>query len=157
MVMAERKAQAVSDWPIPKTVRDVQCFLGFANFYHRFIDHFSQTVAPITKLLRKKEPFVWSPEADKAFSTLKEAFSTAPVLTHPDTERPFVVEADASDVAIGAVLSQCSKDTGQLHPVAYMSRKLNKAELNYVITEKELLAIRDAFKEWRHYLLGAKL
>ncbi|KAJ1199736.1 hypothetical protein NDU88_003569 [Pleurodeles waltl] len=95
---------------------------------YRFIDHFLQTVAPITKLLRKKEPFVWSPEADKASSTLKEAFSTAPVLTHPDTERPFIVEADALDVAIGAVLLQRNKDTGQLHPVAYMSRKLNEAE-----------------------------
>ncbi|KAJ1181612.1 hypothetical protein NDU88_006817 [Pleurodeles waltl] len=156
MVMAEKKVKAVSDWPTPKTVRDVQCFLGFAIFYRRFIKHFSQTVAPITKLLRKKEKFVWSPEADQAFSTLKEAFSTAPVLTHPDVDRPFIVEADASDVAIGAVLSQRSKDTGQLHPVVYMSRRLNKAEQNYGIAEKELLAIRDAFKEWRHHLLGAK-
>ncbi|KAJ1116408.1 hypothetical protein NDU88_004620 [Pleurodeles waltl] len=106
MVMAEKKVKAVSEWPIPKSVCDVQCFLGFANFYRRFINHFSQTVAPITKLLRKKEKFVWSPEADQAFSTLKEAFSTAPVLTHPDADRPFIVEADASDVAIGAVLSQ---------------------------------------------------
>ncbi|KAJ1116407.1 hypothetical protein NDU88_004619 [Pleurodeles waltl] len=106
MVMAEKKVKAVSEWPIPKSVCDVQCFLGFANFYRRFINHFSQTVAPITKLLRKKEKFVWSPEADQAFSTLKEAFSTAPVLTHPDADRPFMVEADASDVAIGAVLSQ---------------------------------------------------
>ncbi|KAJ1139669.1 hypothetical protein NDU88_006036 [Pleurodeles waltl] len=156
MVMAEKKVKAVSDWPTPKTVRDVQCFLGFANFYQRFINHFSQTVAPITKLLRKKEKFVWSPEADQAFSTLKEAFSTAPVLTHPDANQPFIVEADASDVAIGAVLSQRNKDTGQLHPVAYMSQKLNEAEQNYVIAEKELLAIRDAFKEWRHHLLGPK-
>ncbi|KAJ1171231.1 hypothetical protein NDU88_003101 [Pleurodeles waltl] len=152
MVMAEKKA--VSDWPTPKTVRDVQCFLGFANFYRRFINHFS--VAPITKLLRKKEKCVWSPEADRAFSTLKEAFSTAPVLTHPDVDCPLIVEADASDVAIGAVLSQRNKDTGQLHPVAYMSRKLNEGEQNYVIAEKEPLAIRDAFKEWRHHLLGAK-
>ncbi|KAJ1208422.1 hypothetical protein NDU88_003808 [Pleurodeles waltl] len=156
MVMAEKKVKAVSDWPTPKTVRDVQCFLGFANFYRRFINHFSQTVAPITKLLRKKEKFVWSPEADQAFSTLKEAFSTAPVLTHPDANQPFILEADASDIAIGAVLSQRNKDTGQLHPVAYMSRKLNEAEQNYVIAEKELLAIRDAFKEWIHHLLGAK-
>ncbi|KAJ1208721.1 hypothetical protein NDU88_004104 [Pleurodeles waltl] len=156
MVMAEKKVKAVSDWPTPKTVRDVQCFLGFAHFYRRFINHFSQTVAPITKLLRKKEKFVWSPEADQAFSTLKEAFSTALVLTHPDANQPFIVEADASDVAIGAVLSQRNKDTGQLHPVAYMSRKLNEAEQNYVIAEKELLAIRVTFKEWRHHLLGAK-
>ncbi|KAJ1105074.1 hypothetical protein NDU88_002482 [Pleurodeles waltl] len=78
------------------------------------------------------------------------------VLTHPDANQPFIVEADASDVAIGAVLSQRNKDTGQLHPVAYISRKLNKTKQNYVIAEKELLAIRDAFKEWRHHLLGAK-
>ncbi|KAJ1182068.1 hypothetical protein NDU88_007263 [Pleurodeles waltl] len=156
MVMAEKKVKAVSDWPTPKTVCDVQCFLGFANFYRRFINHFSQTAAPITKLLRKKEKCVWSPEADQAFSTLKKAFSTAPLLIHPDANRPFIVEADASDVAIGAVLSQRNKDTGQLHPVAYMSRKLNEAKQNYVIAEKELLAICDTFKEWRHHLLGAK-
>ncbi|KAJ1207519.1 hypothetical protein NDU88_002910 [Pleurodeles waltl] len=113
-------------------------------------------VAPITKLLRKKEKFVWSAEAEQTFSTLKEAFSTATVLTHPDVDRLFIVEADASDVAIGAVLSQRSKDTGQLHPVAYMSRKLKEAEQNYVFAEKELLAICDSFKEWRHHLLGAK-
>ncbi|KAJ1218189.1 hypothetical protein NDU88_005772 [Pleurodeles waltl] len=146
MVMAEKKVKAVSDWPTPKTVCDVQCFLGFANFYRRFINHFSQAVAPITELLRKKEKFVWSPEADQAFSTFKEAFSTAPVLTHPDANRPFIVEADSSDVAKGAVLSQRNKDTGQLHPVAYMSRKLNEAEHNFVIAEKELLVICDAFK-----------
>ncbi|KAJ1113094.1 hypothetical protein NDU88_001351 [Pleurodeles waltl] len=81
---------------------------------------------------------------------------TPQVLTHPDANRPFIVETDASDVAIEAVLSQLNKDTGQLHPVAYMSRKLNEGEQNYVIAEKELLAIRDAFKEWRHHLLGAK-
>ncbi|KAJ1089183.1 hypothetical protein NDU88_002334 [Pleurodeles waltl] len=85
-------------------------------------------------------------EADQAFSTLKEAFSTAPVLTHPDVDRLFIVEDDASDVAIGAVLSQRSKDTGQLYPVAYMSRKLNEAEQKYVIAEKELLAIREPLK-----------
>ncbi|KAJ1204129.1 hypothetical protein NDU88_007910 [Pleurodeles waltl] len=95
-------------------------------------------------------------KADKAFLTLKKAFSTAPILAHPDTEHPFIVEADASDIAIRAVLSQLNKETGQLHPVAYMLRKLNEAEQNYVIAEKELLAIRDAFKEWRHYILGAK-
>ncbi|KAJ1163015.1 hypothetical protein NDU88_003478 [Pleurodeles waltl] len=156
MVKAEKKVKAVSEWPIPKTVCDVQCFLGFANFYQRFINHFSQTVAPITMLLSKKEKFVWSPEADQAFSTLKKAFSTTQVLTHPDANRPFIMEADASDVAIGAVLSQRNKDTGQLYPVAYLSRKLNEAEQNYVIAEKELLAICDAFKEWRHHLLGAK-
>ncbi|KAJ1122257.1 hypothetical protein NDU88_000755 [Pleurodeles waltl] len=71
-------------------------------------------------------------------------------------DRPFIVEADASDVAIGAILSQQSQDTGELHPVAYMSQKLNEAEQNNVIAEKELLAFRAAFKEWTHHFLGAK-
>lgn len=154
--MAERKIKAVKEWPVPQSVKDVQSFIGFANFYRRFIDGFSGVVAPITQLLRKSKEFVWSPEANKAFEALKSAFGKAPVLAHPDPDLPYVVEADASDVALGAILSQRNHDTGVLHPVAYMSRKLNDAERNYHIAEKELLAIKDAFTEWRHWLMGAR-
>ena len=80
----------------------------------------------------------------------------APILQHADPEEPFQVEIDTSDQAIGGVFSQVNKRPGQVHPVSYRSRTLNPAEINYTITEKELLAIKDAFQEWRHYLLGAK-
>ena len=154
--MAERKVKAVQDWPQPQKLKDIQCFLGFANFYRRFINQFSRIVAPITRLLRKNVVFEWSREADESFRFLKKAFTSAPVLTHPNPEEPFIVEADASEVAIGAILSQRDSRTGQLHPVAFMSRKLSDTEINYTIAEKELLAIRGAFMDWRHYLWGAR-
>ncbi|KAJ1114308.1 hypothetical protein NDU88_002547 [Pleurodeles waltl] len=154
--MSTRKIQAVQEWPVPTSVRDVQCFLGFSNYYRRFIFHFSHIVSPITRLLRKGVSFVWSEEAEEAFCFLKQAFCSAPILQHPQPDAPFIVEADASDIAIGAVLSQRNKTTGQLHPVAFLSRKLSAAELNYTVAEKELLAIKKAFQEWRHYLWGAQ-
>ena len=156
LVMAERKVQAVRNWPTPKTVRDVQCFLGFASYYRRFIEHFSHIVTPLTRLLRKNVSFTWSQEAEEAFVFLKRAFTSAPVLRHPDPEEPFIVEADASDTAVGAVLSQRNKRTGQSHPIAFLSRTLSVAETHYTIAEKELLAIKTAFKDWRHFLWGAK-
>ncbi|XP_078518423.1 LOW QUALITY PROTEIN: retrotransposon-like protein 1 [Lissotriton helveticus] len=154
--MDESKLKAIRDWPAPSTVKEIQSFLGFANFYRRFIQNFSEKVSPITRLLRKKEKFVWGSEAEGAFQFLKESFISAPILQHPDPLEPFFVEADASNLAIGGVLSQRNKKTGQLHPVAYYSRKLSSAELNYAIADKELLAVKDAFLEWRHYLLGAR-
>ncbi|KAJ1157947.1 hypothetical protein NDU88_010644 [Pleurodeles waltl] len=154
--MSTRKIQAVQAWPVPTSVRDVQCFLGFSNYYRRFICHFSHIVSPITRLLRKGVSFVWSEEAEEAFCFLKQAFCSAPILQHPQPEVPFIVEADASDIAIGAVLSQRNKTSGQLHPVAFLSKKLSAAELNYTVAEKELLAIKKAFQEWRHYLWGAQ-
>ena len=138
LVMAERKVKAVTDWPQPRCLRDVQCFLGFANYYRRFIGHFSQIVAPLTRLTRKDTPFLWSAEAEEAFVYLKRAFTSAPVLAHPNLAEPYIVEADASDSAIGAVLSQRNPLTGRLHPVAFLSRSLNAAECSYTIAEKEL-------------------
>ncbi|KAJ1137499.1 hypothetical protein NDU88_003897 [Pleurodeles waltl] len=120
-------------------------------------EHF-QHVKKILAALRKHHLYCKLTKCEFHVTTVEflGVILTPQVLTQPDADRPFIVEADASDVAIGAVLSQQNKDTGQLHPVAYMSRKLNEDEQNYVIAEKELLAIRDAFKEWRHHLLGAK-
>ena len=156
VTMDAQKVQAVTDWKSPSTVKEVQSFIGFANFYRRFISDFSKKIIPLTRLLKKGVPFEWSKEAEEAFVFLKRNFTTAPILLHADTSEPFFVETDASDLAIGGVLSQRHKRTGQLHPVAFRSRKLTTAEANYTITEKELLAIKDAFKEWRHYLMGAK-
>jgi hypothetical protein len=145
LMMDPKKVQAVTDWASPKTVRDVQCFLGFANFYRIFIKNYSQVAAPLTRLTCK-DKLEWTPAAQKAFEDLKVAFTTAPILVHPDFTKAFYMETDASDFALGAVLSQMGED-GKLHPIAFYSRKFSAAEINYEIHDKELLAIVDSFQE----------
>ena len=111
--------------------------------------------APLHALTSTAKPFLWTPVAAAAFERLKEGFSQAPVLVHPNTELPFVVEVDASDSGIGAVLSQRTEQDDQLHPCAFYSRRLLPAERNYDAGNRELLAVHDALAEWRHWLEGA--
>ena len=152
--MSSEKVQTVLNWQSPKCVRDVQSFLGFANFYRRFIEGFSKICRPMTDSIRgDKRNFNWSLECEEAFNELKRRFTTAPILEHYDPTLPCIIETDASDFAIGAILSQ--PHGKRLHPVAFMSRKMDKAELNYEIYDKEMLAVVVAFKEWRRYLEGA--
>ena len=125
------KVNSVLDWPAPTTVKHVQAFLGFANFYRKFIQNFSSLTQPLTDLTKASVPFTWSASADKAFSLLKLAFTSAPVLAHFQPHLPITVEADASDFAMGVVLSQTAED-GTLRPVAYWSRKFIEAEKNYL-------------------------
>ena len=152
--MDPAKVAAVLEWPTPKTVKEVQSFLGFANFYRKFILHYSSLTTPLTSLTRKGVKFTWSPAADAAFRQLQQAFTSAPVLQHYQPELPLTIEADASDFALGCILSQTSP-AGELHPVCFYSRKFTPAELNYPIYDKELLAVVAAFKQWRVYLEGA--
>lgn len=152
--MDDSKVTAIREWCTPKSVKDVQTFLGFANYYRRFIKNFSRIATPLRDLLLKNVVFKWSEATNHAFETLKAAFCTAPVLIHPDVTKQFIVEADSSDFCLGAVLSQ-KGDDGEVHPVAFYSCKLIAAELNYVIHDKELLAIIRALKEWRNYLVGS--
>ncbi|KAL0163510.1 hypothetical protein M9458_039263 [Cirrhinus mrigala] len=113
--------------------------------------------APLTSLLKNKpKKLCWTEGADRAFSTLKASFTSAPILKHPDPELPFVVEVDASDCGIGAILSQRHGQPGKLHPCAFYSRKLTSAERNYDVGNKELLSMKAAIEEWRHWLEGAK-
>ncbi|KAL0161345.1 hypothetical protein M9458_045070, partial [Cirrhinus mrigala] len=154
--MDPKKVEAVLNWPIPTTVKEVQRFIGFANFYRRFIKNFSSVVAPLTALTKGgKTRIQWGPEAAEAFQDLKRRFTSAPILTIPDPERPFVVEVDASEVGIGAILSQRDGD-GKLHPCAFMSHRLSEAERNYHVGDRELLAVKLALEEWRHWLEGAE-
>lgn len=153
--MDPAKITSIKEWPTPKNVKDIQSFLGFGNFYRRFIQGYSAIVNALTKLTRKDIPFAWRQEQQRAFDTLKERFTTAPILVTFDPERPITVETDASDYAIGACLSQ-PDDNGKLHPVAFYSRSMSPAELNYDIHDKELLAIVAAFKQWKVYLEGPK-
>ena len=140
IAMDEGKVKAILEWPVPKNVKDIQAFLGFANFYRRFIEDFSGIVKPMTSLLRKDAPWKWTQAEEESFKTLKDRFTNAPVLVMPDMTKQFIVEADASDFATGAVLSQ-KQDDGKIHPIAFMSKSLNDAERNYEIYDKELLAV----------------
>ena len=150
--MDPKKVAAVLDWPTPKSKRDVQSFLGFANFYRRFIQDFGAIAFPLHGLTHKDTVFFWSDDHQSAFDRLKRSITSDPVLRHFDPSVECVVETDASDFALGAVLSQNSGDG--LRPVAFASRSLKGAELNYPIHDKEMSAIVFALTEWRHYLEG---
>ena len=153
--MDPQKISAILDWPVPADKKGIQRFVGFANFYRKFIKGFSAIIAPITQLTKQGTRFHWSPEAQGAFEALKELFTSAPVLGHPDSSLPFVLEVDASEIAVGAILSQRQGTKAQLHPVAFFSRKLSTAEKNYDVGDRELLAIKSALEEWRYLLEGA--
>ena len=154
LTMAESKIKAILDWPEPRKVRDIQSFLGFANFYRRFIHNYSEIVLPLTRLTRKGVPWDFDQKCRDSFNALKSAFTSAPVLHHWVPDHQITVETDASDYAIAGILSITS-DSGELHPVAFHSRTLSGTELNYDMHNKELLAIFEAFKTWRHYLEGS--
>ncbi|CAG9134488.1 unnamed protein product [Plutella xylostella] len=148
------KVKAVTEFPKPTNVKQIKSFLGLVGYYRRFIENFSKLTKPLTALLKKDVPFEWSSEQDTAFQILKEKLTTAPLLQYPDFSAPFVITTDASNYAVGAVLSQ--GEIGKDKPVAYASRTLNKPEGNYSTTEKELLAIIFAVKTFRPYLFGRK-
>ncbi|KAK3509395.1 hypothetical protein QTP70_033160 [Hemibagrus guttatus] len=150
------KVQAITDWPNPTTVKELQWFLGFANFYQRFIRNYRSVAGPLNSLLRgKPRRLAWTDQAQSAFLQLKDSFTTALILRHPDPDLPFVVEVDASSSGIGAVLSQQHGVPGKLHPCAFVSRKLMAAEANYDIGYRELLSVKAALEEWQHWLAGA--
>ncbi|KAF7658987.1 hypothetical protein LDENG_00005130 [Lucifuga dentata] len=139
--MDPAKIKAVVDWPAPASRKELQRFLGFANFYRCFIWNYSSLAAPLHTLTSHSTPF--------------ECFTSAPILTQPDPTRQFIVEVDALDVGVGAVLSQHSPVDHEVHPCAYFSHKLLPAEKNYDIGNWELLAVKLALEEWRHWLEGA--
>ena len=154
--MDPAKVSAVAEWPTPDSCKKVQQFLGFANFYRWFVRGFSAIAAPLHALTSTQVPFIWNPEAEKAFQELKHQFTTAPILTLPDPQRQFVVEVDASNDGVGAVLSQRSEKDGKMHPCAFLSRRLSPAERNYDVGNRELLAVKLALEEWCHWLEGAE-
>ncbi|KAL0149639.1 hypothetical protein M9458_055166 [Cirrhinus mrigala] len=154
VAMDPQKLEAVRSWPLPTSLKQLQRFLGFVNFYRRFIQGFSATAAPLTALTKSSRgEFQLTPEAIQAFKKLCLLFTTAPVLIHPNPTKPFVVEVDASDVGVGAVLSQRGPDE-KLHPCSFFSRKFNPTQQRYGVGDRELLAIKWALEEWRHWLQG---
>ena len=161
VAMDPRRVAAIQKWPKPKSYHEIQVFLGFVNFYRRFIHHYSQIAGPLTGLLKGSEkgkksgPFEWPVEAESAFTQLRAAFTSAPLLRHFDPSLPIRLETDASDYAIAGILTQLQEANKQWHPVAFHSKKMIDAERNYETHDQELLAIVTMFKHWRHYLEGA--
>ena len=159
--MDPKKINTILNWKVPRCVKDVQAFLGFANFYRRFIHGYSKIAAPLSNLTRKEQKlfmFPWardSPE-QQAFQNLKEAFTSASVLAHFNPDAETWLERDASDYVVAAILSQRGMD-GQIHPVAFLSKKMSPQECNYEIYDKELFAIVRAFEEWHPELAGTTL
>ena len=154
--MDQEKLKAVTEWKTPACVKDVQAFLGFANFYRRFIQGFSLLAKPLTQLTKKDTKFEWSDKCEGAFQSLKLAFTTAPILIHFDPIKEVVLETDASDEVVAGVMSQYDAES-RLKPVAYFSTKMSPAECNYEIYDKELLAIIRAFELWRPELEGTEI
>jgi len=150
--MEQEKIKAVKEWNTPTKIKDVESFLGFANFYQRFIHNFSHTAKPLNELKGKKE-WKWEKKHQEAFEELKEKITSQLVLSLPRKEGKFRVETDASGHAIGGVLSQ--EQEGKWKPIAFLSRTIQAVEQNYEIYDKELLAIVEAFAKWRQYLLDA--
>ena len=164
--MDPRRVDAIQTWPEPKTLRELQIFLGFANFYRRFVRFYAKITRALTELLKGSKQgkqsgsFIFGDGARQAFRRLIKAFTEAPMLVHFDPRNPIRVETDASGFAIAAILSQlvalvAGVDQARWHPVAFYSRKMIPAETRYETHDQELLSIVAAFQQWRHYLEGS--
>ena len=148
------KIKLIKDWPEPKNLRELRGFLGLAGYYRRFVEGFSNIACPLTALMKKGRVFSWTDECRVAFEQLKERLQEPPILTLPNQEDPFILDTDAAENSIGAVLSQVQN--GQERVVAYAGKTLSPQERNYCITRRELLAVVTFLKHFRQYLLGAK-
>nr|GEX67808.1 reverse transcriptase domain-containing protein [Tanacetum cinerariifolium] len=148
------KIEVILKLPHPTTVKGIRSFLGHAGFYRRFIKDFSKISRPMTHLLEKNSPFIFSNECIQAFRTLKEKLTEAPILIAPNWDQPFELMYDASDYAVGAVLGQ--RVEKHFRPIYYASKTMNQAETNYTTTEKEMIAVIYAFEKFRSYLIMNK-
>ena len=150
------KLKSIEDWPVPKNPSDIKSFLGLCGFYQKFIRRYADITVPLTELLKKSVKWKWGQEQQQSFEELKSALLKSAELAYPNWSEPFVVHLDASKFAIGATLSQ--KDTEEnLRLLACTSRKMNPAEQNYPTHEREMLALVDSLKRWKHYLQGSKV
>src|SRR5258708_2340277 len=148
------KVQGVTDWPQPVKVKDVQSFIGFMNFYQRFIWNFSKIAHPLHVLTQKSKDWSWGAAEQQAFNVLKNTITSTPMLTFPSRSSLFCLECDASNFTMGAILSQQQED-GLFHPIGFMSKSFSNTEQNYQIHDKEMLVIMHALEEWRHFLEGS--
>ena len=148
------KIQAVKDWPTPVNLRELRGFIGLCSYYRKFVRNFAGTAQPLHALTKKNARWVWSLECQAAFEESKEKLTSAPVMTLPQDEGTYILDTDASKYHIGAVLSIVTDGTERV--VCYGSRLYSKAEMNYCITRRELLAIVYFTKLYKQYLLGRK-
>ncbi|GBN88600.1 Retrovirus-related Pol polyprotein from transposon 297 [Araneus ventricosus] len=148
------KIKAVVDWPRPETVHDLRIFLGLSTYYRRFVKNFSTIARPLHKLTEAKSNFNWTEECEKSFNSLKQALTSSPILTFPRNDKDFILDTDASNEGIGAVLSQIIVNEERV--IAYFSKSLGKPERNYCVTRKELLVIVKSIEHFHHYLYGQK-
>nr|GEV21990.1 reverse transcriptase domain-containing protein [Tanacetum cinerariifolium] len=148
------KIKVISKLPHPTTIKGIRSFLGHARFYRRFIKDISKISRPMTHLLDKNSPFIFSNECIHAFRTLKEKLTEAPILIAPNWDQPFELMCDASDYAVGAVLRQIVEK--HFRPIHYASKTMTQAETNYTTTKKEMLAVMYAFEKFRSYLIMNK-
>lgn len=149
------KVAAIRNMPVPADLADIRRFLGMVGYYRKFIKDFAHVAEPLIDLSRGTHSFKWTDACTAAFDTLRTALVTAPILVYPNFSRLFTLQTDASDVGIGAVLTQLD-DAGDEHPVAYASRTLSATERNYSATERECLAVVWAVRHFRAYVHGAK-
>ena len=147
------KVKRVTNWPIPKSCKELQGFLGFLNFYHHFIENFSKVACPLNVLTSKKLPFKWTTKCQTAFKQLKEKIMTPLALRISNNEDPFCIKTDGLGIGIRAILSQQQGDCW--HPIAFISHSLNNTEQNYHAADLEMAAIIFALKKWHQYLLDA--
>lgn len=154
IAMQPDKVQAVRDWPTPTNLGEMRSFLGLCSYYRRYIKSFADIAAPLHALAKKDVDFCWGPAQSAAFQRLKDALTSAPILGTPRDEGTYVLDTDASDRALGAVLSQ--KQGEQEVVIAYASRILARPEQHYCITKKELLGVVFGLKTFRQYLLGRR-
>jgi RNase H-like domain found in reverse transcriptase/Reverse transcriptase (RNA-dependent DNA polymerase) len=148
------KLGGIRDWPVPTTLKQIHSFLGFGNFYRKFIFHYSELAQPLNDLMKKDKKFEWTTECQEAFDTMRKRFTEELVLLMPDQSKPFQIESDASKVATGTVLTQLDSN-GDRHPVAFLSKTFSETKRKYEIYDQELPGIIRALKEWRHYIQGS--
>ena len=149
------KVEAIRDWPIPVNIKQVRSFLGLCSYYRRFVKDFSKIASPLHKLTEKGVQFSWSEDCHRAFQTLKVVLTSTPILAYPCAEGQYILDTDASDKAMGAVLSQIQGD--QERVIAFMSKSFTKAEQRYCVTRKEMCALVTALKQYKHYLYGRRI
>ena len=146
------KLETVTNWPIPNNLQELRSFLGLCTYYRRFVANFSDIARALHELTEKGKPFLWTTQCQQAFDSLKEAVTTAPILAYPVPGAPFILDTDASNSGIGAVLSQGTENGEKV--VAFYSRSLSKTERNYCVTRRELLAAVESIRQFQKYLYG---
>ena len=150
---SQDKVEAVRSWPVPRNVKEVKSFNGLCTYCRKFVENFAQIARPLTNLAKNNEKFHWTPNCQQAFENLKEALTTAPVLAYPRQDGDLILDTDASQYAVGSVLSQRQPD-GEVRVVAYGSRTLNSHERRCCTTRKEMLALVTALRKFKTYLWG---